>query len=221
MATIFTDFDQSIIWRHEQVAARVIEALKKRGFHASYCKTALEAREQVLNLIPDGASVGIGGSVTIRNLGLVEELKRRGHEIYDHWIPGISPEEDLVIRRRQLTCDVFLTGCNAITLDGRLINTDFTGNRVAAMIFGPKKTIMVAGINKIVRDIEAGLRRIKDVATPMNSYRRHWGKACAVAGHCVECNLSDKSCRVTTIIEMYPTGNRDFHIMLVGEEMGY
>ncbi|WP_338833391.1 hypothetical protein MHLNE_23440 [Moorella humiferrea] len=219
--TLSKNFVQSIIWHHEQIGARVTEALKKRGFQASFCKTALEAREQVLNLIPDGASVGIGGSVTIRHLGLVEELKRRGHEIYDHWIPGISPEEDLVIRRRQLTCDVFLTGCNAITLDGRLINTDFTGNRVAAMIFGPKKTIMVAGINKIVRDIEAGLRRIKDVATPMNSYRRHWGKACAVAGHCVECNLPDKSCRVTTIIEMCPKGNPNFQIVLIGKNLGY
>lgn len=209
----------SVTWRQGQIGQKVTGVLNERGFQANYVATAREAREQVLSLILTGATVGIGGSVTIRSLGVVEELKVHGHEIHDHWATGVTAEEKLVVRRRQLTCDVFLTGCNAITLDGRLINIDFTGNRVAAMIFGPQRTIMVTGINKVVRDVEAGIRRIKDVATPLNSHRRQWGKVCAVAGHCVNCNLSDKSCRVTTIIEMCPRGNLDFHI--IGEELGY
>ncbi|MDN5343924.1 MAG: hypothetical protein PWQ18_35 [Clostridia bacterium] len=219
--SLSNSFSQSRDWRNGQIGQKVRDALQKRGFQASYVMTAREAREQVLSLIPTGATVGIGGSVTIRSLGVVEELKVRGHEIYDHWATGVTAEENLAVRRRQLTCDVFLTGCNAITLDGRLINIDFTGNRVAAMIFGPRRTIMVTGINKVVPDVEAGIRRIKDVATPLNSHRRQWGKACAVAGHCVNCNLSDKSCRVTTIIEMCPRGNPDFHIIIVGAELGY
>lgn len=219
--SLLESFNQSRDWRNGQIGQKVREALQKRGFQASYVMTTQEAREEVLKLTPAGSSVGISGSVTIRELGLVEELKKRGHIVYDHWAPGLTKEENMAVRRNQLTADVFLTGCNAITLDGRLLNTDFTGNRVAAMIFGPRRTIMVAGINKVVPDIEAGLRRIKDVATPLNSHRRQWGKACAVAGHCLECNLPDKSCRVTTIIEMCPEGNQDFYIILVGKELGY
>lgn len=208
-------------WQKEKIGQKVKDNLAKKGFKAEYVATPEEARGLVLGLIPEGASVGIGGSVTIRELGLVEELKAKGHEVYDHWVPGITPEEDLKIRRRQLTCNIFLTGCNAITLDGHMVNTDFTGNRVAAMIFGPQRIIVVAGINKIVKNVEAAMERIRNIATPLNSYRRGWGKACAVAGYCVECNLPDKSCRVTTIIEMCPKGSPDFYVILVGTELGY
>ena len=215
------DFNKTRAWYRQQLGETVKKALERRGFKAYYFNTAQEAKNNVLELIPAGASIGVGGSVTIREMGLVEELRARGHEVHDHWVSGITPEEDWEIRRRQLTCDVFLTGCNAITIDGRLLNTDFTGNRVAAMIFGPRRIIMVAGINKIVKDIQAGLERIKNVATPLNSHRRNWGKACAKAGYCIECDLEDKSCRVTTIIEMCPKGSPDFHVILVGEELGY
>ena len=119
----------------ETTALQTVAALKRNRFIASYCRTAEEALAQLEKLIPPDATVGIGGSVTLQQLGAEKALEARGNTVYSHSKPGLSPEEMMAIRRKQLTCDVFLTGTNAVTRDGKLVNTDGTGNRVAAMIF--------------------------------------------------------------------------------------
>jgi acyl-CoA hydrolase len=156
----------------------------------------------------------------LHDLKLDELLKAKGKEILNHNIGSLSPEEKLEIRKRQLTCDLFITSTNALTKDGKLINTDGVGNRVAAMIFGPKKTLVLAGVNKIVKDVNAGLSRIKEIASPMNTKRLNVNTPCAVTGVCSDCNSPQRICRVTTIIEKKPNFS-DIEIVIIGENLGY
>lgn len=124
------------------------------------------------------------------------------------------------IRRKQLTCDVFLTGTNAVTIDGRLVNTDGVGNRVAAMIFGPKKVIIAVGINKIVKDIAEAEKRIKLYAAPMNNKRLNLPNPCIRTGECMDCQGPTRICNVTTILNKRPMLT-DIHIFVVGEDLGF
>jgi len=119
-----------------------------------------------------------------------------------------------------MTSDVFLSSTNALTVDGIIVNTDGVGNRVAGMIFGPRRVILVVGINKIVKDIDDAIWRIKNVATPMNAYRLGLNTPCAKLGYCMNCTSNVSICRVTTIIEYKPS-RTDFTVVLVGEELGY
>lgn len=137
-----------------------------------------------------------------------------------HWKSGLSPDEDFQIRREALMTDVFLASTNALTIDGVIVNTDGIGNRVAGMIFGPKHVILVAGINKIVKDVDEAIWRIKNISTPMNAHRLGLNTPCAKVGYCVNCSSNVSICRVTTIIEYKPS-KTDFTIILVNEELGY
>lgn len=207
-------------WYKELLIERVVENLKKRGFNASWSRTREETKNKLLEIIPKTAKVGIGGSITIRELGVIDELTNRGNTVVHHWKSGLSPDEDFQIRREALMTDVFLASTNALTIDGVIVNTDGIGNRVAGMIFGPKHVILVAGINKIVKDVEEAIWRIKNIATPMNAHRLGLNTPCAKVGYCVNCSSNVSICRVTTIIEYKPS-KTDFTIILVNEELGY
>ena len=147
--------DEAVKWHSEQKAQRAIKALKKNGFDAEYFDTGEEAVKKVVEIAGPAQTIGVGGSVTIRDLNLIDLLEQQGKTVFDHWT-GIPPgeEEDLQIRRAHLTCDLFLTSTNALTLRGELVNIDGVGNRTNAMSFGPKKVIFLVGTNKIVRDID-------------------------------------------------------------------
>jgi len=166
---------------HELRLKAVAKALESNGFKTYVVSDKESARELVLKLIPPGSVVGVGGSVSIRELGLIDELVRRGFKVIHHWVQA-SPEEVLSIRRQELLSDVFLCRSNAVILDGKLINIDDIGNRVAAMIFGPKRVIVVAGRNKIVRDVNEGISRAKNVAAIMNYMRYNYSNPCVSTG---------------------------------------
>jgi len=200
---------------------KVIESLNKNEMEAVYFPTVAEAREEVLRRIPSGARVGIGGSVTLREMGILEALEKRGDEVYDHWKEGLSKERRQEVGKRQQRADFFLTSTNALTLDGKLINVDATGNRVASMIFGPERVMVIAGINKIVKNLNEGLARVKKVAAPRNCQRRKDPTPCAQDLVCHNCDTPARLCRVTTIIERRPWGIKEFAVILVGEELGY
>ena len=200
--------------------AEVLARLEENEMAALYFPTAAEAREEILRQVPPQARVGAGGSVTLRKMGLLEALEKRGHEVYDHWKPGLSPEERLEVGRKHPRCDVFLTSTNALTLDGKLINVDATGNRVASMIMGPQKVLVVAGANKIVKNLNQGLARLRKIS-PLNCRRRKDPTPCVRDLTCHDCRTPARICRVTTIIEKKPWGIRDFLVVLVGEDLGY
>lgn len=207
-------------WYIDQKISRTLTALKRNGFKTFFVASRKDALEKLLTLIPSEAKVGIGGSVTIREIGLVDALLARGNRVFHHWQEGLSSEEVTTIMKQELNSDIFITSSNAVTEDGKLVNVDQTGNRVASMIFGPPKVIVIAGINKIVRDVAEGIQRIKNVATPMNTKRLGQKTPCAITGACTECDVPERACRITTIIEKKPV-RTDVTVILVGEELGF
>lgn len=196
----------------------VLKALKKRNFNPVYVEDRLAAREEVLSRIAPGSPVGIGGSMTIESLQVEDELRVRGCPVYWHW--KSPPEEMLQVRKDAAGTKYYLTSTNALTEDGRLVNVDGAGNRVAAMIFGPETVILVAGVNKIVPDLEAAMDRIKTIATPLNARRLGLDVPCLRKGECVDCFPPRRICNVTSIIEGRPVLT-DFQVILVGEDLGY
>ena len=197
-----------------------LAALKRNGFKAIYADNSREALDKVMSLIPKEAKVGIGGSVTVREVGLVEALKKQDHNIFAHWDKSLKSKEKLEMRKKALTSEVYLTSSNAITLQGQLLNFDGTGNRVAAMIFGPKKVIIIAGANKLVDTIDEAFARIRNVAGPLNAKRLNLKTPCALTGKCNDCDSPDRMCKATVILEKKPNLS-DITIVLVGESLGY
>lgn len=208
-------------WHSETLGTKAVEALTKNNFTAFYVKSKEEALEKVLALIPKDATVGMGGSwTTTMDLNLSDILEDRGHTVYNHNKPGLTPEQVLDYRHKQLSCDVFLSGTNAITSDGKLVNVDGAGNRAAAMIFGPKKVIIIVGINKVVRDVAEAERRIQECAAPINNKRLGKTNPCTKTGICMDCQSPARICNVTTIIrKRMPL--TDTTVIIVGEELGF
>jgi hypothetical protein len=207
-------------WAFAKKCEKAVEGLKKNGFNALYCQNSGEVFHYILNEAAEAKSVGFGGSLSVADLKLADKLKGMGKEILNHNVPDLTPEEKLVILRRQLTCDLFLTGSNAVTLSGILVNIDGNGNRVAAMTFGPKKVIVVVGRNKLVDgSVEDAVGRIKSFASPPNTKRLGLATPCATTGFCCDCDSPQRICRVTTIMDRKPR-NTDIRVLVVNEEMG-
>jgi hypothetical protein len=213
--------EQLVTWSHEQKCRKAVASLEKNGFTARYCPTPQEASDYIIAEATESVSVGFGGSMTIVSLGVEQLLCEMGKEILNHGSPAYSRDEKMDIMRRQLTCDLFLSGCNALTLNGELVNIDATGNRVAAMFFGPRKVIVVAGRNKLVDGTpHDAIMRVKNWATPPNSKRLNFKTPCCTTGFCSDCNSPDRLCRVTTIIDRKPRFT-DLHVLVVNADMGF
>lgn len=214
--------DEMLSWSSSARLAAVAEKLRGRGFEAEVCATREEARARVLALAKDAGSVGFGGSLSVACLNLTRELREAGKEILNHGFPNLTPEERMEIMRRQLTCDLFLASANALTEEGVLVNIDGNGNRVGAMVFGPRQVALVIGRNKLVSGgVHAALARIAAVAGPVNAYRLGKKTPCAATGACANCveGCPDSICRVTTIIKRRPTCT-PVTVLLVNEDMG-
>ena len=158
--------------------------------------------------------------MTLRAIGAPDKVKALGAVILDHNAPGLELEAKLDILRAQLTSDLFLSGSNAVTLEGDIINVDGNGNRVAALAFGPKKTVVVVGANKIVRDLDEALERIETVASPMNNKRLEKPNPCAKTGTCEDCRGETRICRAYQILRRRPSLS-DFTVIVVGENLGF
>jgi hypothetical protein len=203
------------------LAQKISEALLKNGYRSAvYADTAAEARDVAAGMIPDGASVGIPGTVTVRQIGLPEKLESKGCRVIHHWDPALAPEDRAARLGGENAADWFVTSSNAITFDGKMVNIDGTGNRVAAMAWGRGKLLFIIGMNKAARDLESAIQRARDVATPANTARIGTATPCVSAGRCVDCNAPERSCRAVLILERVPFG-REAHVILTGESLGY
>jgi hypothetical protein len=206
-------------WYEEKQVERTLKALKKNNFDAQFVPTAAAALEEVLKMIPEGAKVGVGGSVTLNQIGFFDEAKKRSVTVMNPPIPGLSVEEAVRMRREALLCDVFLSSSNAVTEDGKLYNIDGTGNRVASMMFGPKKVVLICGVNKIVKDIDQAHKKVKEWVAPMNVKRLALKTPCAETGECADCASPQRICNVYAVFAKKPT-RTDITVMLVGEWLG-
>jgi hypothetical protein len=198
-------------WRNDTIGESTARSLKKNGFDAVYVKTGAEAAELVSKHLKKGATVGFGGSMTVKGLGIQEKAAAAGCEVLDHNVPGLAPEAKTKILKRQLTCDLFVSSSNAITLEGEI---------VTALSFGPTKTVVVVGVNKIVRDLDEAFARVESYAAPMNNKRLDRPNPCVKAGVCMDCDGDTRICRIYQILRKRP-GGTDFTVIIVGEEMGY
>ncbi len=205
--------------RTDKLGERVVKALERRHFEACYCRTKEEARKIALSYLPEGSSVAWGGSVSIEEIGLLDAVRHGNYSVIDR-DAAYSPEEKAQKMHQAFFCDTFLTSTNALSEDGQLVNIDGNGNRVAAMIYGPKQVIIVAGINKVTKTVEDALVRARTVAAPINAQRFPLKTPCLETGACADCTREDSICAyiVTTRI-CRPAGK--IKVILVGEALGF
>jgi hypothetical protein len=202
-----------------------LRSLKSRGFKGFYAENREEAKGLILRIIPKEATVGVGDSTTLKQIGVIEELIKRGTTVFDGYFRGISREEHLDMLERSAACDVFLTGTNAVTLDGRLVNVDAVGNRVSGIFFGHKFSVIVIGKNKLVKDLDEAFYRIRKLIAPTHVRLRvelsgKPSKApCVITGRCTDCRSNDRLCNIFTIIEGKPL-RTDINVVIVNEDLG-
>ena len=199
------------------------EQLKKNNFEAVIVQSAKEAAQFVMEkLLPESKaqSVSFGGSMTLNSTGLLDSLAGvKGLALISPNAPGISNEEKIEVRRQGLLVDLYLTGTNAVTEDGFLVNLDMIGNRVGALTFGPKKVVVIVGRNKIVPDLEMAMYRIKDYAAPANAMRLNCKTPCVKTSECADCNSPGRICNTWTITEKsFPKGR--VTVILINDELG-
>lgn len=203
---------------YEKRGEILIRNLRARHFDAVYCDTKEEALQEALRRIPEGASVGWGGALSAQQIGLMDAVKAGPYRAIDRDSTK-DPEERAELIRQGLTADVFLTGANALALTGEMVNIDGSGNRVAAIIYGPKNVLVIAGMNKVCDTLEAAVARARTVAAPMNEQRFLAGTPCAVTGVCADCKSESCICNHIVITRHgRPAGRMQF--VLVGEDLG-
>lgn len=211
---------------------KVLENLKKNNMEAYYVDKKEDVLELVKTLVPKGATVAAGGSVTLNETGVMDYIKNGEFNYLDRNKPGLSKEEMNNVCIEALACDVYFSSSNAITEDGDLYNVDGNANRVAALTYGPKSVVIVAGINKIVPDLTAAVIRLKTIAAPKNCLRLGINNYCAIKGHCISIDngegerlgagcMSDTRICCTTVISSKQKFKNRIKVILVGEELGY
>lgn len=197
----------------------LVKNLQKRHFEAYYCQTKEAALEKALELIPEGATVGWGGAYSAIQIGLIQALNGGSYNTIDR-DKCPTPEEKQQAARDCLSADFFLTGANGLSLDGQMVNIDGNGNRVGAIIFGPKNVLVIAGMNKVCDNLEAAVQRARTVAAPMNQQRFQGKNPCTVTGTCADCLSESCICNQIVITRnCRPAGRIKF--ILVGEDLGF
>lgn len=203
---------------YEKRAKILIKNLQSRHFEAYYCPDKTTALTKALELIPEGSTVGWGGAMSARQIGLMDAVREGNYQEIDR-DTAKTPEERMKLLKRCLSADVFLTGANALSMDGQMVNIDGTGNRVAAIVYGPDMVLVVAGMNKVCDTLEAAVTRARTVAAPMNKQRFDFQTPCEVTGTCADCKSESCICNQILITRnCRPAGRIKF--LLVGEDLG-
>lgn len=204
---------------YEKRAQVLVKNLKSRHFEAYYCTDKAQALEKALELIPKGSSVGWGGAVSAEQIGLIDAVRSGEYQTIDR-AKGKTPEEQKQIMKQCLQAEVFLTGANALSMDGQMVNIDGNGNRVAAIVYGPESVIVIAGMNKVVDTLEDAVTRARTVAAPINKQRFPNQTPCEVTGTCADCKAVDCICNQILITRhCRPVGRIKF--VIVGEDLGF
>ena len=203
---------------YEKRADVLVKNLQSRHFEAVYCDNAADALEKALSMIPEGSLVSWGGAMSAQQIGLIDAIRSGPYRTIDR-DRCATPEEREQAMLDALFCDTFLMGANALSLDGQMVSIDGTGNRIGALVYGPKSVIVIAGMNKVADTLDEALRRARTVAAPRNKQRFGGGTPCAVTGVCGDCKSEKCICNHIVITRhCRPAGRIKF--LLVGEELG-
>ena len=202
-------------------AQTIIKGLEKRNMEGVFCETKEDALAKALSYIEEGSSVTWGGSMSISEIGLIDAVKNGNYEIIDRSVAK-NYDEQREIFSKAVLADYYLMSSNAITLDGELINIDGTGNRVACLTYGPKNVIMIVGMNKVVNDVEDGIKRVRNFASPPNTLRLGLKTPCSMTGRCGDCYGDTCICSQIVVTRRQSAAMRGLiKIILVGESLGY
>lgn len=203
---------------------KTMEHLKRNRFDTILAENAEDARQKIINIIPQNATIGVANSATVRQIGILEALKDRGNQLIDpismgYGLVEFDPDSFDSINRKSVDADVYLAGTNAVTEDGKLVNIDGRGNRVAGIIWNPGLSIVIISKNKIVKNVDAALYRIKNMVTPALAQRRQLKLPCAKTGKCVDCAVIERACNITMILDKKP-GQKEITIVMINEDLG-
>lgn len=204
---------------YEKRAQLMLKNLRSHHFEGYYCASKAEALAKALELIPQGASVGWGGALSAQQIGLLDAVNAGAYKAIDR-DKATTPEERVKLQKEALLADVFITGANALSMDGQMVNIDGNGNRVAAIVYGPETVIVIAGMNKVVDTLEDAVRRARTVAAPMNKQRFALQTPCEVTGTCADCKSEGCICNQLLITRNSKPAGR-IKVILVGEELGF
>lgn len=196
---------------------KVINNLKKRGFTPFFASSAEEGVDIVRRIIPKGARIGFGGSATVEEIGLVEALKHDYTPLHRSLFDASYHSR---LFQDMHLADWYIAGANALCESGEIINIDGRGNRVAEMLFGPPNILVICGTNKVVKSIDEGIDRVRNVAAPMNTRRLKKNTPCAASGACSDCQSPDTICRAT-VIHHHPTTGKNFFVIIIDAVLGY
>ncbi len=205
---------------YRNTADTIIKNLKRRRMEGYYCSTAAEAVDLAMSLTHAGDTVGTGGSMTLEECGIMSQLRSRTDITFLDRAVGKNPEEVSDLLHRMLSSDTYFMSTNSITMDGELVNIDGSGNRLAALIYGPTQVIIIAGMNKVAADIPSAYQRVKAIATPPNCIRLSKNTPCALTGRCGDCLGDDSICSQIVVTRRSGIVGR-IKVILVGEELGY
>jgi len=208
--------NENIIKRNDLLAERVINGLQSRNMTGYYARTKEEALRTALKLIPEGSSISMGGAMSVHEIGLSEAVKTDKYNFIDR----DAAEDKRAAMLAGYDADIFLSSCNAMTEDGILINIDGNANRVSCIAQGPKKVIFIVGMNKVCIDVDAALKRARNVAAPINAQRFGLSTPCTKTGSCMNCKSPDTIC-CQFLVTRFSRHKDRIHVILVGEDLGF
>lgn len=212
--------DKNITWVNKKRIEKTIKALEKNNMNGYLAKDTDDIINIIKELVDENSLVACGGSMTLFKTGIIDLLRSSRYNFLDRYEENLSPQEMKEIFRKSFCADAYFTSTNAITEEGELYNVDGMGNRVAAMLYGPDKVIVVCGVNKIVKNIDEAINRNKVVSAPANAKRLNTKTPCKEVGYCMDCSSSERICCEYTIIKKQRIPNR-IHIIFINESFGY
>lgn len=212
--------DKNVEWFVDNKVAKTIEALEKNNINGYYVKSKQELFNTIEKLVKKGDTIACGGSMTLFETGVIDYLRSDDFKFLDRYKEGITADELKTVYKGAFTSDVYFASSNAVTQDGFLYNVDGNGNRVAAILYGPEKVVLICGVNKIVKDIDEAIKRNREISAPINAKRLDRKTPCTKVGHCMDCKSPERICREYTLIKSQ--GNKErMHIIFINENLGY
>ncbi|MHC6179483.1 lactate utilization protein [Clostridium sp. JNZ X4-2] len=212
--------DENLKWVTDQKIKRTMENLEKNNMEAYFADSRKEVIDKLSEILKEGDTVSVGGSMSLFETGIIDFLRKGNYKFLDRYAENLKPEDIKDVFRKSFFADDYIVSTNALTEDGELYNIDGNGNRVAAMLYGPDKVIVIAGINKIVLNLDEAIDRVKYCAAPANVKRLNLDNPCTKLGYCVDCSSRGRICNEYTLIKRQNHKGR-IKVIIVNQELGY